>query len=107
MQQDQLHSPQAPPAGDNVTATASKNEDSSDDADAMEVSEQASASEIPVGGREEELQGLLQEEKLLLLEHQELLSLQADLQGRVQEERTEIERLRAELESARTKYSYR
>lgn len=106
MQQDQLHSPQAPPAGDNFTASASKTEDSSDDADAIEVSEQASASEIPVG-QEEELQGLLQEEKLLLLEHQELLSLQADLQGRVQEERIEIERLRAELASARSKYSCR
>ena len=106
MQQDQLCSPQAPPAGDNINASASKPEDSSDDADAIEVSEQASASEIPVG-QEEELQGLLQEEKLLLLEHQELLSLQADLQGRVQEERIEIERLRAELASARSKYSYR
>lgn len=106
MQQDQLCSPQAPPAGDNVTASASKTEDSSDDADALEVSEQVSASEIPVG-QEEELQGLLQEEKLLLLEHQELLSLRTDLQGRVQEERIEIERLRAELESARLKYTYR
>lgn len=105
MQQDQLCSPQAPPAGD-VTASSSKTEDSSDNADAIEVSEQPSASEIPVG-QEEELQGLLQEEKLLLLEHQELLSLQADLQGRVQEERIEIERLRAELASARSKYSYR
>jgi len=106
VQQDQLCSPQAPLAGDNITASASKTEDSSDDADAIEVSEQASAREIPVG-QEEELQGLLQEEKLLLLEHQELLSLQADLQGRVQEERIEIERLRAELASARSKYSYR
>ena len=106
MQQDQLCSPQAPPAGDNVTASASKTEDSSDDADAIAVSEQATVSEIPVG-QEEELQGLLQEEKLLLLEHQELLSLQADLQGRVQEERIEIERLRVELASARSKYSYR
>lgn len=106
MQQDELHSPQAPPVGDNVTPSASKTEDSSDDADAIEVLEEVSASEIPVG-QEEELQGLLQEEKLLLLEHQELLSLQADLQGRVQEERIEIERLRAELAAARSKYTYR
>lgn len=106
MQQDQLCSPQAPPAGDNVTTSASKTEDSSDDEDATEVSVQASAREIPTG-QEEELQGLLQEEKLLLLEHQELLSLQADLQGRVQEERIEIERLKAELASAKSKYSYR
>jgi hypothetical protein len=68
--------------------------------------EQASATEIALG-QEDELQGLLQEEKVLLLEHQELLSLQADLQGRVREERIEIERLRAELETARSKYNYR
>jgi hypothetical protein len=71
-----------------------------------EVLEQASTSDNPLG-QEEELQGLLEEEKLLLLEHQELLSLQADLQGRVQEERTEIRRLRTELAIARSKYSYR
>lgn len=71
-----------------------------------EVLEQASASDNRLG-QEEELQGLLQEEKLLLLEHQELLSLQADLQGRVQEERTEIKRLRTELATARSQYSYR
>jgi hypothetical protein len=71
-----------------------------------EVLEQASASNNPLG-QEEELQGLLQEEKLLLLEHQELLSLQADLQGRVREERTEIKRLRTELATAKSKYSYR
>nr|CAD7262223.1 unnamed protein product [Timema shepardi] len=46
---------------------------------------------------EEELQGLLQEETALQLEHRELLSLQSDLQGRVQVERAEIERLRAQL----------
>lgn len=106
MPQNHLHSPQAPPAGDNVTASAIRTEDSSDDADATEVLEQASASEIPPG-QEEEFQGLLQEERLLLLEHQELLSLQADLQGRVEEERIEIERLRAELATARSKYNYR
>nr|CAD7427246.1 unnamed protein product [Timema monikensis] len=47
--------------------------------------------------REEELQGLLQEETALQLEHRELLSLQSDLQGRVQVERAEIERLRTQL----------
>ncbi|CAG2062359.1 unnamed protein product, partial [Timema podura] len=46
---------------------------------------------------DEELQGLLQEETALQLEHRELLSLQSDLQGRVQGERAEIERLRAQL----------
>jgi hypothetical protein len=70
------------------------------------VLQQASASDVPLG-QEEELLGLLQEEKLLLLEHQELLNLQAYLQGRVQEERTEIERLRAELASVTSKYNYR
>jgi len=76
VQEDEPCSPQALPAGDNVTASAGKAEDSSDDAHAIEVSEQASAREIPVG-QEEELKGLLQEKKLLLLEHQELVSLQA------------------------------
>ncbi|KDR06596.1 ralA-binding protein 1 isoform X2 [Zootermopsis nevadensis] len=104
VQQDQFHDPST--AGDIATASASKAEDSSDEVDGNEVLEQASATEIPAG-HEDELQGLLQEEKLLLLEHQELLSLQADLQGRVQEERIEIERLRAELETARSKYNYR
>lgn len=55
----------------------------------------------------EEWQGLLQEETALHLEHRELLSLQAGLQGRVQEERNEIERLRAELATARAKCNYR
>lgn len=58
-------------------------------------------------GPAEELQGLLQEETLLQLEQQELLNLQADLQGRVQGEKDEIEKLRTELEIARTKYNYR
>ncbi|XP_063221745.1 ralA-binding protein 1 [Bacillus rossius redtenbacheri] len=58
-------------------------------------------------GNEEELQSLLQEETALQLEQRELLSLQSDLRGRVREERAEIERLRAELASARDKYSYR
>lgn len=62
---------------------------------------------VPTGlETEEELQGLLQEETVLQLEHRELLSLQADLQGRLQGERAEIERLRQELAAARTKYSF-
>lgn len=53
------------------------------------------------------MQGLLQEEIILQLESRELLNLQADLQGRVQGEKEEIERLRQELAAAHSKYNYR
>ncbi|GLH11212.1 RalA-binding protein 1 [Gryllus bimaculatus] len=91
---------------DNVEANSSQVTE--DVVDSTEIEEQHNYVDASVKTENtiEELQGLLQEETVLQLEHRELLSLQADLQGRLQGERAEIERLRQELAAARTKYSF-
>ncbi|XP_067012581.2 ralA-binding protein 1 isoform X2 [Anabrus simplex] len=97
--------PSAPPEEPDVEAPEQEEKTE----DVPDQGATAKSEDIPSEGPEpeEELLGLLQEETVLQLEQRELLSLQADLRGRLQGERAEIERLRAELATARTaKYNY-